>query len=134
MKRDIKTVLRVVTTNTSAHTPGGQVKSGQKRYITFLSVEPVTRGGQYGAVHLASVGVSNPTLASCVATTNMKWRVQMRATGASERVNCMINGPPFRMPNQIDHDKPLFTIAGGKWLGVGTSSVSARVLVQYYDE
>ncbi len=136
--RDIKTVSKIISSNVAtAGNIGGQVPAGMTRWVTFLSVDTaLITGASSVKVHFASVGVSNPTRASLIATGNRKWSIDLRATGL-ERTNSHVaphEGAPFMIPNKINPDAPLFSIAGGKWLGINASNTTANVLVQYFDE
>ncbi len=135
---DIKTVSKVVSSNTAAGIViGGQVPTGTKRWVTFLAVDTLLiTGASSVKVHFASVGVSNPTRASLIATGNRKWSIDLRATGLL-RTNSHVaphNAPPLMVPVKINPDTPLFSIASGKWLGVNASNTTANVFVQYFDE
>jgi len=129
---ELNTVSKVVTSDTSAINIGGQVPTGMKRWITFLMVDTNTaRKASDCGLYLASVGVSNPTRASIVATGNRKDYIPLVGTQLSRSNSPRPLMKPSSGPNP---DKPLFSIAGGKWLGVYASKTTANVFVQYFDE
>ncbi len=132
---DIQSKTKVVTSKASQIVIGGQVPAGKKRWVCFIAVDSVHAAGAKAVnVHFASVGVSNPTKASIVATGNRKMFIPFRATGV-KRGTCQVHGgPPFQIPWKPDPNAPLFSIAGGKWLGVACSNTTATVHVVYFDE
>jgi hypothetical protein len=129
---DLKTVSKPITSETSAITIGGQVAAGMKRWVTFLAVDTaLVNAVEQGTVYLASVGVSNPTKASIIATGNRKAIYPMEGTQlsrASKRRPILVpaGGP--------DPENPVFSIAGGKWLAAWSSVTTANVFIQYFDE
>ena len=128
--RDFKTVAGVVSSNASATTLGGQVPAGMKRWVTFLEIDTLAPGGASQAgVYLASVGVSDPAQASLVATSNRKGLYFLRATQTSGARNA-----PLRVPKVPNANSPLFSIAGGAFLGVFATKTTALVTVGYFDE
>lgn len=128
--RDIKTVAKVLTSDTSKINLGGQVPTGMKRWITFLSVDTMLHTGSSGfTIFLASVGVSNPTKASIIATGNRKYLLRGRATQSTGQRKY-----PVRIPNVPNPDTPLFSIASGKWLGAMATLTTVHVVMQYFDE
>lgn len=128
---ELKTVTKVLSSNLS-QVVGGQVPSGMKRWVTFVAVD--TKGGIALAsnlgVYLASVGVSNPTLASIVATGNRKMLLMVRATTATKPMKKGL----LQVPKVPNVNNPLFSIAGGKWLGVVTTKTTGTLTMQYFDE
>ncbi len=130
--RDLKTAYKVVTSKTSQITIGGQVPTGTKRWVTFLAVDNLmnSRMSSFG-VHFASVGVSNPTIASIVATGNKKLVVTAEGTQASRSDKLR---PVMHPPEGPNPDAPLFSIASAKWLGVMASLTTVGVFMQYFDE
>ena len=114
---------------------GGQVASGMKRWVTFLSLDTMlVTGASSVRLFLASVSVSDPTKASLIATGNRKMLVDLRATGLLDTQNLTPDGAPLMIPDRPDTAKPLFSIAAGKWLGVYASYTTANIHVQYFDE
>jgi len=108
-----------------------------QRWVTFLCFDgSAIAGAKPIKLYLASVGVSNPTRASIIATGNRKWMIDLRATGVKAGTAHVVNsrGPPYTMPRRIDTNNPLFSIASGKWLGAYVSNVTATVFAQYFDE
>jgi hypothetical protein len=130
--KDLKTAYKVVTSKTSQINLGGQVPTGMKRWVTFLSIDSImnSRMSTFG-VHFASVGVSNPTIASIVATGNKKLVVTAEGTQASRTDKLR---PVMHPPEGPNPDAPLFSIASGKWIGVMASLTTVGVFMQYYDE
>lgn len=130
--RDIKTVYKVMSSSITQLTVGGQVPAGMKRWVTFLAVDSIMLSRASGIkAYFTSVGVSNPTKASLIATTYRKLGVAKYATQMSRvdgfRPVCF----PLEGPNP---NAPLFSIASGKWLGVYASYTTVGVFVQYFDE
>jgi len=129
--KDIKTISKVLTSQTSAII-GTMVPAGMKRWVTFLSVDTLTNARVSSfRLYLASVGVSNPTRASIVATGNRKLNFGTTATQMS-RVDMW--RPVTLPPGGPDTGSPLFSIAGGKWLGVYASLTTVGIFMQYFDE
>lgn len=128
---ELKIKDKVVTSATSALNVGGQVPAGMKRWFTFVSLDTVVAAGgasQVG-VYLASVSVSNPTKASLIATGNRKMLLYLRATQTSG-----FRKAPVQMPREPNVNTPLFSIAGGKWLGVWATKTTGMLKTQYFDE
>lgn len=128
---ELKTISKVLSSNLSQNI-GGKVPTGMKRWVTFVAVD--TKGGIALAsnigVYLASVGVSNPTKASIVATGNRKMLLMVRATTATKP---MKKGA-LQVPKVPNVNNPLFSIAGGKWLGVIATVTTGAIMMQYFDE
>ena len=132
---ELKTVSKILSSSTSGSTIGGQVSAGMKRWVTFITVDAASAAGTEGLrLYVASVGVSNPTAASLIATGNRKAMIDLRATGKVGQANNSANGPPLQVPARPDAGAPLFSIAASKWMGVFSTLASANVFVQYYDE
>jgi len=135
MNIELKTVSKVVTSAVAGINLGGQVPAGMKRWVTFLALDSVHQAGAKSIrLYLASVGVSNPSVASIVATSNRKMMLDLRATGLIDHFGFVPGGPPLMIPDKPDSDKPIFSIAGGNWLGATASKTTALVFMQYYDE
>jgi len=138
--RQIQTKCKVVKSKVSALNIGGQVPSGMTRYITFLYVDNSNAGatGSAGRLYFISAETAAPTMVSLIATASRKFilKIAASAPATNKKIRLMRDGgPPFMIPDQIDTDKPLFTIAGGKWLGVWCSKCSAmNVMAQWFDE
>lgn len=132
---ELKTESRLIASAVATDCIGGQVPSGMKRWVTFISLDGASLGGTKSVrLYLASVGVSNPTVASIIATGNRKMVIDLRASGMTGKQNLTPDGPPLMIPDKPDANKPLFSIAGGKWLGATTSKTTALIHVQYFDE
>ncbi len=120
---------------TSPANIGGLVAANMKRWVTFVALDAIDNDeAKTVRLYMASVAVSNPTMASIIATGNRKMMLDLRATGIAQATNQTPNGPPLMIPDQPNADKPLFSIAGGSYLGVYASVTSANVFVQYFDE
>jgi len=136
--RDIKTVSKIISSNVAtAGNIGGQVPTGMKRWVTFMMIDTaLITGASSVKLHFASVGVSNPTRASLIATGNRKLSVDLRATGLLMKNSYVAphGAPPMMLPVKINPDAPLFSIAGGKWFGINASNTTANVFLQYFDE
>lgn len=114
---------------------GGQVPAGMKRWVTFLSLDTMfVTGASSVRLYLASVAVSNPTKTSLVATGNRKMLLDLRCTGLVTAQDLTPDGAPLMIPDTPDTEKPLFSIAAEKWLGVYASYTTANVGMQYFDE
>jgi len=132
---DPKFLSKVITQETTAINLGGQVASPMKRWVTFLSLDTISvTGASSVRLYLASVGVSNPTKASLIATGNRKMLLDLRCSGMVEGQNLTPDGAPLMIPDTPDPKKPLFSIAAGKWLGAYASYTTANVNMQYFDE
>ncbi len=131
--RELKTTSKMITSETAGKTLGGQVPAGMKRWVTFLCIDTtgVAMAMSDVALYFASVGVSNPSLASIVATGNMKLKIPVKAT---QKSICTKYLPVMLPPSGPDPEAPLFSIAAGKWLGVAASQTTANVFMQYFDE
>lgn len=131
---ELKTTCKTLKNNATPIVLGGQVPSGMTRWVTFLMVDTnAIADASDGALHFASMGVSNPTEASVVAVTHRKLRLEWVASDMSV---CNCNGLPIMLPDGgPDPETPLFSIAEGKWLGIFTSlGATANVFMQYFDE
>ena len=130
---NLKTVNKVCGSDASTLTIGGQVPTGMKRWVTFISLDTSTKAAASdGSVYFASVGVSVPVKASIVATTNRKLMARWVATSVSDSSHKL----PIMIPEDgPDPSQPLFSIGEGKWLGVmATAGATANVFIQYFDE
>lgn len=129
---ELKSTSKIVTEDTAALTLGGQVPASMKRWISFLTIDTASRSRASDVgVYFASVGVSNPTRASIVATGNRKRFVPMEGTMLS-RSN---KARPVMLPSSgPDPENPIFSIAAGKWLGVYASKTTANIFMQHFDE
>jgi len=135
---ELKTISKVLSSNLSQNI-GGQVPAAMKRWVTFVAID--TKSGAVAVsnlgVYLASVGVSNPSKASIVATGNRKLLLMLRATKATKATAKAIRGmikAPLQVPKVPNTNTPLFSIAGGKWLGAVTTMTTGTLTMQYYDE
>jgi len=132
---ETKFLSKSVEEETAALNLGGQVPAGMKRWVTFLSLDTMlVTGASSVRLYLASVAVSNPTKASLIATGNRKMLLDLRCTSLFASQNLTPDGAPLMIPDAPDTEKPLFSIAGEKWLGVYTSYTTANVSMQYFDE
>lgn len=132
--RELKTVAKVVSSGLANITLGGQVPSSTKRWVTFLLMDSITsrRASDVG-FYFASVGVSNPTIASTVLAANRKLYIPIEATQLNkDRTN---KKHPVMIPESgPDPDNPLFSITSGKWLSVVCTKTTGHVFMQYFDE
>ena len=132
---ETKFLSKVVTSETSGINLDGQVPSSMKRWVTFLSLDTMlVTGASSVRLYLASVNVSNPTKASLIATGNRKMLLDLRCSGMVAAENLTPDGPPLMIPDKPDPEKPLFSIAGGNWLGAWASYTTANVNMQYFEE
>lgn len=144
---ELKLKSKVVTNNTAAINVGGQVPANMKRWVTFVGLDTMLITGVSSVrLYLASVSVSNPTKASLIATGNRKMLLDLRASGLriatalsktsgiTRKNDLTPEGPPLMVPDKPDANKPLFSIAGGKWLGLWASVTTANLTMQYFDE
>ena len=129
---ELKSISKFITSETSAANFGGQVPAGMKRWVTFLMCDTKTVSlASNCKIYFASVGVSNPTKTSMIATGNRKWLLAIKGTQLSISNK---KRPVMIPPAGPDPDAPLFSIAAGKWLSVWASSTSVNVFMQYFDE
>jgi len=128
---EVKTAEKIITSATSQITIGGQVPAGMKRWVTFLAIDSqvIAGGASSLGLYLASVSVSNPTKASLIATGNRRSLAFLRATQTSG-----MRKPPLTIPKNPSVDKPLFSIAAEKWLGVWATTTTGLLTMQYFDE
>lgn len=128
---ELKLVNKVITSATSRITVGGQVPAAMKRWVTFvvLDTKTIAGGASNLGIYLASVGLSNPSKGSVVATSNRKMLLMLRATQGSGLIKT-----PLQVPIVPNVNTPLFSIAGGKWLGVFTTKTTGVLTTQYFDE
>ena len=129
---ELKTVSKVASSQASTLTIGGVVPANMKRWVTFVSIDTMAKAGasQMG-VYFASVGVSVPIKASLVATANRKMLLYLRSTQANTDP---LRRTPLQIPKVPNTETPLFSIAGGKWLGVFATKTTANITLQYFDE
>ena len=139
--KNLKSFFLTVGSKTSALNASntcklGIVPAGMTRWVTFLTVDntAVAVASQV-RLFIASVGVSRPTRASIVATGNRKYFIDTRGSGVVNRQGlCHDVLPPVLVPRKPDVNAPLFSIAGGKWIGMYVSNTIAGIFIQYYDE
>lgn len=130
--RELSTKSKIISSDTSALNLGGRVPVGMKRWVTFLMLDTATKSRASDIkLYFASVGVSNPTRASIVATGNRKFMVALEGTKLSRSNKTRPLMVPVSGP---DPENPVFSIASGKWLGVYASLTTANVTMQYFDE
>jgi len=129
--KNLKTVNTLVSSQTSAITIGGVVPAGMNRWVTFMMVDCVDEAITTDLVlHVASVSVSNPTMASLIATGNTKWQTGWVAVSMSQSNQLL----PLKNPKSGPNGMPIFSIGSGSWLGVFASLTSAHLFTQFYDE
>jgi hypothetical protein len=126
--RELKTVMKSITTLQASQNVGGLVPAGMKRWFTFIKAQSLTLASG-PRVHFASVPTAYPTVASIVATTNLKFILPVAGSQASGAGQL---GTP-QVPHRPNVDAPLFSIGEGKYCGI-TSTGPANVMVQYFDE
>lgn len=132
---DTQWLSESVKEETAALNLDGQVPAGMKRWVTFLSLDSMlVTGASSVRLYLASVAVSNPTKASLIATGNRKMLLDLRCTSLFTSQNQTPDGAPLMIPDTPNTEKPLFSIAAEKWLGVYASYTTANVNMQYFDE
>uniref|UniRef100_A0A6M3JUX1 Uncharacterized protein n=1 Tax=viral metagenome TaxID=1070528 RepID=A0A6M3JUX1_9ZZZZ len=131
---DIKTVSKTMTKGTRAVIGSAAVAAGMKRYVTFVRVEKAATNqkGQGAKVFFASGALSNTASTLTLASAAQKLQIVLTSAITADASEAQI-------PNMIDTQNPLFTIAASKWLtlfcaSVATFSSPANVLVQYYDQ
>lgn len=129
---ELKTVTKVLSSQASTINVGGKVPTGMKRWVTFVAVEPknYAAGASNLGVYLASVGISNPSKASIVATGNRKALLMLRAS----TITSPARKGTLQVPKVPNINTPLFSIASGKWLGAFATKTTAVLTMQYFDE
>lgn len=129
---ELKTVNKVVTKQASTITIGGKVPTNMKRWVTFVAIDTMYKAGASNmGVYFASVGVSVPVKTSITTTANRKLLLRLRSTQANTDP---LRLTPLQVPKIPNINTPLFSIAGGKWLGVFATKTTANLTVQYFDE
>lgn len=129
--RELQTVSKVVSSDASTITIGGQVPAGMTRWVTFIALDAYLAANTEALrMYFASTGAA-PTKTSMIATGNRKYLFDLRA---SKLLNVTPDGVPFMVPRQPNVDKPLFSIGGESYLGVYASSITSNLFVQFYDE
>ena len=129
---ELKTISKFITSETSRTNFGGVVPAGMKRWVTFLMCDTKTVAlASSCKLYFASVGISNPSKASMIATGNRKWLLAIKGTQLSISNK---KRPVMIPPAGPDPDAPLFSIAAGKWMSVWASITSANLFMQYFDE
>lgn len=99
----------------------GAVPTGMKRYVTMVRANNVSGANQ--TIYICS-GTGSATPASTAsASAAQKYAVQLEA-GESDEF-------PRSLPNP---EKPLFSLAAGKYLVAKTSVGNCRLFMQYYDQ
>ena len=127
---ELKNVNKIVTSGIAGINIGGQVQANMKRWVTFVSLDTLSPAGASNiGIYLASVSVSNPSIASIVLLANRKMKLMLRATQTSGH-----RKTPLTIPRVPNIKSPLFSIAGGKWLGAFATMTTGQVVVQYFDE
>lgn len=120
-------VKKALASNVGTNVGSGIIPTGMKRFITYIRANKQDLADASAChIHLAEVSVGNPTLASAVSATNMKYVVAF-ATGASSSLSAIEIGQPGSV-------NPVLSIAGGMYAGVSASGVTTDLVVQYYDE
>lgn len=127
--RELVTTAMVVKDATASYTVGGIVPAGMKRWVTFILADPVNAIPSAMGFYFASVPTAYPTVASCAAAANRKLMLHLRGV----KVSAVQKGNK-QIPPKANPDTPLFSIAGGSYLGVAATLASGNLLVQYYDE
>jgi len=138
---DLKTKHRIISSKLTAVSGCslniGQVPAGMTRWFTFLMLDTMNvAGASVTLLYIASVSTKIPTRVSMVLATHRKMTLNLRATGCSTKSgHCPQVQPPILIPQRGPSiNKPLFSIAGGKFIGCYCSGASAFVYVQYFDE
>jgi hypothetical protein len=130
---DIKTVAKTMTKGTRA-VIGSSVAAGMKRYVTFVRVEKAATNqkGQGAKVIFASGAASNTASTLTLASAVQKLQVVLTSAPTADASEAQI-------PQKINTEHPLFTIAASKWFtafcaSAATFSSPVNVLAQYYDQ
>ena len=119
---------------------GAVVPTGMKRYVTFIHVSRVQGATNIGSkVYIASAAGATLSLAS--ASASAKMIVILASAVYKASTNTGAGGPGnFSIPGRINTDKPLFSVAAGKYLLARQASTAAlgnaetSLFVQYYDQ
>lgn len=124
--------LRPNTTTGAATAAGSSVAAGKVRYVTFVHLSRVEGATGKGA----KVWI-------CSTSTAAKASTDTLASAAAKMVLILgsASGPGnMSVPDRINTDKPLFTIAASRFLTVREASTAAKgnaavaVFMQYYDQ
>lgn len=127
--REVVTTAMVVSSSVASLTVGGLVPAGMKRWVTFIQADPIAAIPEAMGLYFASVPTAYPTVASVVAAANRKLLLHLRGT----QVSAVYKGNK-QIPPKANPDTPLFSIAGGNYLGVTATLTTGNIVVQYYDE
>jgi hypothetical protein len=134
--RELKTAYKIVTQSAASLNIGGQVPSAQKRWVTFLQVDTVNpKKISHVAVYFISTATANPSKAMLQSAGMRKFLAQLPGTLAGTGISKSPSRRPFWFPPAgPDPDAPLFSIAGGNYVGIFASVTTADVVMQYFDE
>lgn len=127
--RELVTTAMVVKDAAASYTVGGIVPAGMKRWVTFIQVDPINPIPSAMGFYFASIPTAYPTVASVVATANRKLLMHLRGI----KVSAVYKGTK-QIPPKANPDTPLFSIAGGSYLGVAATLSTGNLFVQYFDE
>ena len=134
--------LRPKNTTGSALVCGSSVAAGKTRYVTFVHLSRVEGATGVGAkVYLCSTAASSTASTDTLASAASKMTLILGSAVIGSTVANLGGGPGnMSIPNRVNTDKPLFTVAASKWLTVREASTVAKgnaqvnVFVQYYDQ
>lgn len=134
--------LRPVNTTGAAIAAGSSVAAGLTRYVTFVHLSRVEGATGVGAkVYLCSTSTAAKASTDTLASAAAKMTLILGSAVMGSTVANLGGGPGnMSIPDRINTDKPLFTIAASRFLTVREASTAAKgnaqvaVLVQYYDQ
>jgi hypothetical protein len=124
--------IRPPTTTGSAVAVGSSVAAGLTRYVTFVHVSRVEGATGKGIkIYLCSTSTATKASTETLASASQKMRIILGSASGPGNIS---------VPDRINTDKPLFSIAAGKFLSVREASTAAlgnaaaAVFIQYYDQ
>lgn len=124
--------LRPVPTTGAAIAAGSSVAAGKVRYVTFVHLSRVEGATGKGArVYICSTSTAAKASTDTLASAASKMTLILGSASAPGNMS---------IPDRINTNNPLFTIAASKFLTVREASTAAKgnaavaVFIQYYDQ
>ena len=135
--------LRPKTTTGSALVCGSSVAAGKTRYVTFVHLSRVEGSTVKGAkVYICSTAASSTASTDTLASAAAKMTLILASAVTKCGSTVTVTGGPgnLSVPERINTERPLFTVAASKWLTIREASTAAKgnaevaVFMQYYDQ
>ena len=131
------------TTTGSALVCGSSVAANLTRYVTFVHLSRIEGSTVKGAkVYLCSTAASSTASTDTLASAAAKMTLILASAVTKCGSTVTVTGGPgnFSIPDRINTERPLFTVAASKWLTIREASTAAKgnaavnVFIQYYDQ